>query len=47
MRPDTQQKQSGDPYVLKKGDIGAIVRACKALKLPAVSVWTRKKKAGK
>ena len=47
MKADNLQKQSGDPYVLKKGHVGEIVRACKALKLPGVSVWNRRKKAGK
>ena len=47
MKADNLQKQSGDPYVLKKGHVGEIMRACKALKLPMISPWNRKKKAAK
>jgi hypothetical protein len=42
---DQIQKEGSGPYVLRKGDVGEIVRACKALKLPGVSPWNRKKKA--
>jgi hypothetical protein len=45
MKADNLQKQSGD--VLKKGHVGEIMRACKALKLPMISPWNRKKKVAK
>lgn len=44
---DQIQKEGSGPYVLRKGDVGEIVRACNALKLPMISPWNRKKKAAK
>jgi|DEB0MinimDraft_3_1074331.scaffolds.fasta_scaffold207540_2 hypothetical protein len=41
---DQIQKQGTGPYVIKKGEVGEIVRACKAMKLPGVSPWNRRKK---
>lgn len=40
-------KEGTGVYVLKKGEIGQIMKACKAKKLNFSSFWTRKRKAAK
>lgn len=48
MRTIHQIQQEGTGvYRLTRGDVGEIVKACKAKKMPMVSPWNRKKKGTK
>lgn len=40
-------KEGTGVYRLTRGDVGEIIKACKAKKVPMVSPWNRKKKASK
>ena len=48
MRTIHQIQQEGTGvYRLTRGDVGEIIKACKAKKVPMVSPWNRKKKGSK
>ena len=40
-------KEGTGVYIITRGDVGEIVKACKAKKMPMVSPWNRKKKGSK
>lgn len=40
-------KEGTGVYIITRGDVGEIIKACKAKKVPMVSPWNRKKKGSK
>ena len=40
-------KEGTGVYIITRGDVGEIIKACKAKKMPMVSPWNRKKKGSK
>lgn len=40
-------KEGTGVYIITRGDVGQIIKACKAKKVPVVSPWNRKKKGSK
>ena len=40
-------KEGTGVYIITRGDVGEIVKACKAKKVEMISPWLRKKKGSK